>query len=197
MMCVAVSRRAVCCGFETCCVLRVRDVLCVAGLSHAVCCGFTTVLLLQRVLAQMTVTSPPGTVIGHIEQQWDLFLPKFNILNEHKECVLKVEGPCFTCNVCGDVEFKVRCYDHNEWCVCCCAQPVWGSWLMCVESLCCILRRIDVTRTFCFSLMWDWWRMTSSPGTRPPPHRRFIKTRALTNLTPKIPRIVPKNLYFT
>ncbi|XP_078486037.1 phospholipid scramblase 2-like [Ciona intestinalis] len=60
---------------------------------------------------QMTVSSPPGTVIGHVEQTWDLFLPKFNILNENHEVVLKIEGPCFTCNGCGDVEFKVMTKD--------------------------------------------------------------------------------------
>ncbi|XP_076825177.1 phospholipid scramblase 1-like isoform X2 [Clavelina lepadiformis] len=64
-------------------------------------------------LQEMTVTSPPGTVIGYIEQAWDIFLPKFNILNEHKDCVLKIEGPCFTCNGCGDVEFKVMTKDEQ------------------------------------------------------------------------------------
>nr|CAB3264956.1 phospholipid scramblase 1 [Phallusia mammillata] len=65
-------------------------------------------------LQEMTVHSPPGTVIGYIEQQWDMCLPKFNILNENKDCVLKIEGPCFTCNMCGDVEFNVLTKDDQK-----------------------------------------------------------------------------------
>uniref|UniRef100_H2YJI9 Phospholipid scramblase n=1 Tax=Ciona savignyi TaxID=51511 RepID=H2YJI9_CIOSA len=59
----------------------------------------------------MTVSSPPGTVIGFVEQTWDMCLPKFNIKNENHEVVLMIEGPCFTCNFCGDVEFKVMTKD--------------------------------------------------------------------------------------
>ncbi|XP_077971107.1 phospholipid scramblase 2-like [Styela clava] len=65
-------------------------------------------------LQQMTITSPPGTVIGSIEQTWDIFLPKFDVKNEQGETVLKIEGPCFTCNFCGDVEFKVLTKEGSE-----------------------------------------------------------------------------------
>lgn len=65
-------------------------------------------------LQELTITSPPGTVIGSIEQQWDIFLPKFNVKNENGDTVLKIEGPCITCNACGDVEFKVMTKEGSE-----------------------------------------------------------------------------------
>ena len=55
----------------------------------------------------MTITAPPGTPVGYIEQRWDILLPKFDILDENKQCVLKIEGPLCACNMCGDVDFKV------------------------------------------------------------------------------------------
>ena len=55
----------------------------------------------------MTITSPPGTPIGYIEQRWDIIKPKFDILDENKQCVLKIEGPICACNMCGDVDFEV------------------------------------------------------------------------------------------
>ena len=57
----------------------------------------------------MTISSPPGTPIGYIEQQWHPFLPKFNILDEQRDVILKIEGPLCAFSFCGDVEFKVSC----------------------------------------------------------------------------------------
>jgi hypothetical protein len=55
----------------------------------------------------MEVTSPPGTVIGSIEQEWSILTPQFNIKNAAGDTVLKIEGPICTFSICGDVEFKV------------------------------------------------------------------------------------------
>lgn len=55
----------------------------------------------------MEVSSPPGTVIGSIEQQWSILTPQFDIKNAAGDVVLKIEGPICTFSICGDVEFKV------------------------------------------------------------------------------------------
>jgi len=65
-------------------------------------------------LQEMTISSPPGTPIGYVEQQWHPFLPKFNILDDKKDVILKIEGPLCAFNFCGDVEFKVQTHDENE-----------------------------------------------------------------------------------
>ena len=58
-------------------------------------------------LQEITIFSPPGCVIGGVKQECDLCYPKFEVCNEQGECVLKIEGPCVTCNFCNDVEFLV------------------------------------------------------------------------------------------
>jgi uncharacterized protein YxjI len=57
----------------------------------------------------MEVSSPPGTFIGSIEQEWSLLTTEFNIKNSAGDTVLRIEGPlCCAFGICGDVEFKVR-----------------------------------------------------------------------------------------
>lgn len=65
-------------------------------------------------LQEMTITSPPGTVIGKLKQRWDMLFPKFDVENENGDTILKIEGPCLTCNMCGDVEFKVMSENGHE-----------------------------------------------------------------------------------
>lgn len=59
----------------------------------------------------MTVSSPPGAVIGTIEQEWSMWYPQFVIKNGAGDIVLRIEGPAcrFSCG--GDVEFKVLSRD--------------------------------------------------------------------------------------
>lgn len=57
---------------------------------------------------QMEVQAPPGTTIGYVKQDWHPFLPRFSIQGANRETVMKLEGPCFACNCCGDVNFEVR-----------------------------------------------------------------------------------------
>ena len=65
-------------------------------------------------LQTMEVSAPPGTVIGTIEQNWSLFRPNLSIKNANGETVLKIEGPCCTWTMCGDVDFKIMTLDGNQ-----------------------------------------------------------------------------------
>lgn len=58
-------------------------------------------------LQTMEVSSPPGTVIGVIEQKWSIFTPKFVVKNANGEEMLRIEGPCCTCRCCSDVKFHI------------------------------------------------------------------------------------------
>uniref|UniRef100_A0A8C0GF67 Phospholipid scramblase n=1 Tax=Chelonoidis abingdonii TaxID=106734 RepID=A0A8C0GF67_CHEAB len=59
-------------------------------------------------MQELEVQSPPGTIVGYVVQNWDPLLPKFTILNESKEDVLKKIGPYATCSCFGDVDFEVK-----------------------------------------------------------------------------------------
>lgn len=54
------------------------------------------------------MSSPPGTVIGSIKQEWTILKPKFTVRNASDDVVLRIEGPFCTYSICGDVEFQVR-----------------------------------------------------------------------------------------
>ncbi|CAJ1086173.1 phospholipid scramblase 3b isoform X1 [Xyrichtys novacula] len=62
-------------------------------------------------LQEMEVQAPPGTTVGYIKQDWHPFVPKFSIQGANKETVMKLEGPCFACNCCGDVNFELKSKD--------------------------------------------------------------------------------------
>ncbi|XP_069678578.1 phospholipid scramblase 2 isoform X3 [Periplaneta americana] len=62
-------------------------------------------------LQTMEVSSPPGTLIGSIEQEWSILTPQFVIKNAAGDVVLKIEGPICTFTICGDVEFKILSKD--------------------------------------------------------------------------------------
>lgn len=64
-------------------------------------------------LQEMEVQAPPGTTIGYVKQDWHPFLPKFTIQGPNKENLLKLEGPCFACNCCGDVNFELKGKDDQ------------------------------------------------------------------------------------
>jgi len=59
-------------------------------------------------LQEMEVTSPPGTVVGSIQQEWTLIYPQFVIKDEARNPVLRIEGPLCPISCCGDVDFKVK-----------------------------------------------------------------------------------------
>lgn len=68
---------------------------------------FSFIAVVFYVIKNMEVSSPPGTVIGSIQQEWSILTPQFNIKNAAGDTVLKIEGPFCTFSICGDVEFKV------------------------------------------------------------------------------------------
>jgi len=63
-------------------------------------------------LQEMEVSSPPGSVIGTIEQEWSLCKPQFAIKDQGGNIVLKIMGPFCTASLCGDIEFKVTLPDE-------------------------------------------------------------------------------------
>ncbi|CAB3240543.1 unnamed protein product [Arctia plantaginis] len=65
-------------------------------------------------LQSMEVSSPPGTVIGSIEQEWSICKPCYSIKNAAGDIVLKIKGPCCTYSICGDVEFHVFAPDGER-----------------------------------------------------------------------------------
>lgn len=64
-------------------------------------------------LQSMEVSSPPGTVIGSVHQEWSILSPKFTIRNASDDVVLRIEGPICTWSICGDVEFQVLSCDGS------------------------------------------------------------------------------------
>lgn len=65
-------------------------------------------------LQSMEVSSPPGQLVGRVQQEWSLFIPSFTIRNAADEVVLRIEGPLCTMSICGDVEFKVMSADGEH-----------------------------------------------------------------------------------
>lgn len=61
---------------------------------------------------KVEVEAPPGQIVGYAKQAWSVCKPKYKIQNAEGDTVLRVEGPCFTCAICGDVEFQVRMLSH-------------------------------------------------------------------------------------
>lgn len=59
----------------------------------------------------MEVYSINGQLVGTIEQNWSLLRANFSIKNAAGETVLKIDGPCCTWSICGDVEFSVMSVD--------------------------------------------------------------------------------------
>ncbi|XP_055341626.1 phospholipid scramblase 1-like isoform X2 [Paramacrobiotus metropolitanus] len=59
-------------------------------------------------LQTMEIQAPPGTPIGFVEQDCSCCLPKFRILDEDKDVMFRIKGPCCTSSCCcRDVEFKI------------------------------------------------------------------------------------------
>ncbi|XP_018589382.1 phospholipid scramblase 2-like isoform X1 [Scleropages formosus] len=65
-------------------------------------------------LQELEVQAPPGTTVGYVVQDWHPFLPKFSIQGPSRETLLKLEGPCFACNCCGDVSFELKGKDGGK-----------------------------------------------------------------------------------
>ncbi|KAI1898848.1 hypothetical protein AGOR_G00076570 [Albula goreensis] len=59
-------------------------------------------------LQEMEVQAPPGTTVGYVVQDWHPCVPRFSIQGPSRETLMKLEGPCFACNCCGDVHFELK-----------------------------------------------------------------------------------------
>ncbi|XP_067234373.1 phospholipid scramblase 2 isoform X2 [Chanodichthys erythropterus] len=57
-------------------------------------------------LQELEIQAPPGNTVGYVLQQWHPFLPKFTIQNEHREPVLKLQGPFCGWSCLPDVDFE-------------------------------------------------------------------------------------------
>ncbi|KAB0799175.1 hypothetical protein PPYR_07055 [Photinus pyralis] len=63
-------------------------------------------------LQEMEVSSPPGTIIGTVEQKWSILFPSFVIKNANGDVVLRIDGPfCTASCCCQDVVFNVYSAD--------------------------------------------------------------------------------------
>lgn len=78
-----------------------REVIHLSRPLRCQCCCFPCCL------QQIEVQSPPGSVVGYIEQDWTLWKPKFSILNANREKVLRINGPCCPCSCGSDVNFHI------------------------------------------------------------------------------------------
>ena len=60
----------------------------------------------------LEVSSPPGSIIGTIEQNWSCLYPKYTVKDAGDNPILKIEGPFCTWSCFGsDVAFKVMSLD--------------------------------------------------------------------------------------
>ena len=57
----------------------------------------------------MEVSSPPGNVIGTIQQKWNIIgLPRFDVKDASGDVTLKIEGPFCRCTCGWDINFKAQ-----------------------------------------------------------------------------------------
>ena len=58
-------------------------------------------------LQELEIQSPPGQVIGSLEQQWSFCQPRFLVKDERGEAILSIEGPGIVCDCCSDIDFNI------------------------------------------------------------------------------------------
>lgn len=66
---------------------------------------------------RVSVEAPPGTPIGYVKQAGSWWKPKFDILDEKRETILKIEGPCCILDgamCCGDSHFVLKTLDGTD-----------------------------------------------------------------------------------
>ncbi|XP_067671242.1 phospholipid scramblase 1-like [Haliotis asinina] len=64
-------------------------------------------------LQKVEVQAPLGNTIGYVRQGCHPCLPKYKLMDENDETILRIEGPCCQWNICGDVEFDVKSKDER------------------------------------------------------------------------------------
>ncbi|KAF4519483.1 hypothetical protein B566_EDAN010092 [Ephemera danica] len=58
-------------------------------------------------LQTMEISSPPGTVVGSIKEEWSIFKHKYNLLDEAGNVAFRIEKNCCFCECCSDINFKI------------------------------------------------------------------------------------------
>ncbi|XP_020817073.1 phospholipid scramblase 2-like [Drosophila serrata] len=58
-------------------------------------------------LDRIEISDPQGNVIGSIKERCTIWKPSFRILDQNGDLALRIEGPFWTCSVCGNIEFQV------------------------------------------------------------------------------------------
>ncbi|XP_055315309.1 phospholipid scramblase 2-like isoform X2 [Sitodiplosis mosellana] len=65
-------------------------------------------------LQVIEVFSPPGELLGTVEQNWTLCKPDYSVKNHNGETVLRITGPICMLPMCCDVEFKILSLDGQQ-----------------------------------------------------------------------------------
>jgi len=84
-----------------------REFKCCAG-----CCWFACS---DCCAYEMVVEAPIGTVIGYVRQSCSVWKPRFSVMDENHEEILKLTGPFCICECpCCDVDFNVITLDGEN-----------------------------------------------------------------------------------
>ncbi|RMX42103.1 hypothetical protein pdam_00001309 [Pocillopora damicornis] len=63
---------------------------------------------------EIEIQSPPGTVIGYVEQKWTWWKAKLEIQDAQRQPIMVVNGPCCPCSCGSDVEFPLNSLDGSS-----------------------------------------------------------------------------------
>ncbi|KAJ6632942.1 Phospholipid scramblase 2 [Pseudolycoriella hygida] len=83
----------------------------VIHLSRPLACG---ICCLRCCPQSIEIHAPLGNLIGTVEEEWNLLIPKYQVKDETGSVVLRIEGPCCKLTCCGDVEFYVLSANDNS-----------------------------------------------------------------------------------
>ncbi|XP_071534250.1 phospholipid scramblase 1-like [Panulirus ornatus] len=67
-------------------------------------------------LQSIEISSPPGTVLGSVHQEWSICTPlagKFTVRNTSDDVVLKIQGPACPVSCGNDINFKIFTGDDS------------------------------------------------------------------------------------
>ncbi|XP_029206518.1 phospholipid scramblase 2-like [Acropora muricata] len=85
-----------------------REVIHLSRPLRCQCCCFPCCL------QEIEVQSPPGTVIGYVEQKWTWWKVKLEVQDAQRTHIMTVNGPCCPCSCGSDVEFPVSSADGSS-----------------------------------------------------------------------------------
>ncbi|KAG0431788.1 hypothetical protein HPB47_021451 [Ixodes persulcatus] len=96
-----------CCGPQRCLQLSVQDFRGQEVMRFIRPCRCTSCCC-PCCLQTIEVQAPPGTTIGHVNQDWSICFPNFTVCSRTGNALVKVKGPFCTESLpcCGDVKFR-------------------------------------------------------------------------------------------